>query len=131
MKKIATLCCTLLLTASFTTPVLAANPVKTDMKAMSQSLRAAAQADDAAAMKASLVKLRDYAAHARDQVPDDLQEQAADSPARKTYTEGMNKLLQQIDDAIGQLDAGKLDEAKATLDAIKQTRSEYHGKLKV
>ena len=52
MKKIATLCCTLLLTASFTAPVLAANPVKNDMKAMGKSMRAASEAEDAASMKA-------------------------------------------------------------------------------
>ena len=59
MQKLATLCCALLLSSSFAVPVLAANPVKTDMKAMSQSLRAAANADDAAAMKDSLTKLRE------------------------------------------------------------------------
>lgn len=131
MKKIATLCCTLLLTASFTTPVLAANPVKTDMKAMSQSLRAASQADDAASMKAALTKLREYSVHAKEQIPPDFKDQPADGPERKAYVEGLDTLIKQIDDTIGLLDAGKLDEAKAALDGMGQTKREYHKKLKV
>ena len=131
MKKIATLCCTLLLTASFTAPVLAANPVKTDMKAMGKSMRAASEAEDAASMKAELTKLRGYAAHAKTQTPPDFKDQPADGPERKAYTEGMTKLIKQIDDAQALLDAGKLEEAKAATAAMKQTRSEYHTKLKV
>ena len=131
MKKIATLCCTLLLTASFTAPVLAANPVKTDMKAMSQSLRSASQADDAAGMKAALTKLREYSVHAKEQIPPDFKDQPADGPERKAYVEGLDTLIKQIDDTIGLLDAGKLDEAKAALDGMTQTKREYHKKLKV
>ena len=131
MQKLATLCCALLLSSSFAVPVLAANPVKTDMKAMSQSLRAAANADDAAAMKASLTKLREYSVHAKTQVPPDFKDQPADGPERKAYVEGLDKLIQQIDATIGLLDAGKLDEAKAALDEMAQTKKEYHKKLKV
>lgn len=45
--------------------------------------------------------------------------------------EGLDKLIQQIDATIGLLDAGKLDEAKAALDGMTQTKKEYHKKLKV
>ncbi len=131
MKKIATLCCTLLLTASFTAPVLAANPVKTDMKAMGKSMRAASEAEDAASMKAELTKLRGYAAHAKTQTPPDFKDQPADGPERKAYVEGLETLIKQIDDTIGLLDAGKLDEAKAALEGMAQTKKEYHQKLKV
>ena len=131
MQKLATLCCALLLSSSFAVPVLAANPVKTDMKAMSQSLRAAANADDAAAMKASLTKLREYATDAKTQVPPDFKDHPPDGPERQAYVEGLDKLIQQIDATIGLLDAGKLDEAKAALDGMAQTKKEYHKKLKV
>lgn len=131
MKKIATLCCTLLLTASFTAPVLAANPVKNDMKAMGKSMRAASEAGDAASMKAELTKLREYSVHAKEQVPPDFKDQPADGPERKAYVEGLDSLIKQIDGAIGLLDAGKLDEAKAALEGMGQTKKEYHKKLKV
>jgi len=131
MKKIATLCCTLLLTASFTAPALAANPVKTDMKAMGKSMRAASEAEDAASMKAELTKLREYSVHAKEQVPPDFKDQPADGPERKAYVEGLDILIKQIDGAIGLLDAGKLDEAKAALEGMAKTKKEYHHKLKV
>jgi soluble cytochrome b562 len=131
MNKIATLCCTLLLTASFTAPVLAANPVKTDMKAMGKSLRAASEANDAAGMKAELTKLREYSVHAKEQIPPDFKDQPADGTERKAYIEGLDILIKQVDDAIALLDAGKLDEAKAALDGMVKTKKEYHKKLKV
>jgi len=131
MNRLVTLCCTLLLTASFTAPALAANPVAQDMKAMNKQFKAAVRADNPTDIKASLLKLRDYSVHARTLMPPDLKTQPADSPERQTYVEGMDKLLKQIDGAIALCDAGKLDEAKAVLDEINQNRHLYHKKLKV
>ena len=69
--------------------------------------------------------------HAKEQIPPDFKDQPADGPERKAYVEGLDTLIKQIDDTIGLLDAGKLDEAKAALDGMTQTKREYHKKLKV
>lgn len=58
-------------------------------------------------------------------------DQAADSPARKTYTEGLDTVIKQVDDANALIDAGKLDEAKAAIKEINTTRKTYHKKLGV
>lgn len=131
LKKIATLCCSLLLASTVLTPAMAENAVKADMKGMAKSYKAATKADDAATLKQELTKLREYAVKAQGEVPPDFKDQPADGPERKAYTEGMTKLIKQIDDAQALLDAGKLDEAKAATAAMKQTKSEYHTKLKV
>ena len=131
LKKVATLCCSLLLASTALTPAMAENAVKTDMKGMAKSYKAATKADDAATLKQELTKLREYAVKAQGEVPPDFKDQPADGPERKAYTEGMTKLIKQIDDAQALLDAGKLDEAKAATAAMKQTKSEYHTKLKV
>ena len=131
LKKVATLCCSLLLASTVLTPAMADSGVEVGMKGMAKSYKAANQADDAAALKQALTQMREYAVKAQGEVPPDFKDQAADGPERKAYTEGMTKLIKQIDDAQALLDAGKLDEAKAATAAMKQTKSEYHTKLKV
>lgn len=123
--------CSLLLAGALINPALAENAVKSDMKAMSKSYRAASDATDAASLKQELTKLREYAVKAQGEVPPDFKDQPADGPERKAYTEGMTKLVKQIDDALTLLAAGKFDEAKAATAALKATRKEYHTKLKV
>ncbi len=131
MNKIAMLCCSLLVGASLTAPVLADNPVANDMKVMGKSLRAAAGASDAAGMKTALEALKKAATDARGQVPPDYKSQAADGPERKAYVEGIDILLKQVADAEALIDAGKLDEAKAAIKAMNDTKKTYHQKLKV
>ena len=131
LKKVATLCCSLLLAGTVLTPAMADSGVEAGMKGMAKSYKAATKADDAAALKQALTKMREYAVKAQGEVPPDFKDQAADGPERKAYVEGMTKLIKQIDDAQALLDAGKLEEAKAATAAMKQTRSEYHTKLKV
>ena len=89
------------------------------------------KADDAASLKQELQKMRDYAVKGQAAVPEKLAKEPATSPDRQTYTEGMSKLVKQIDDALALLDAGKFDDAKKATEALHQTKHEYHGKLKV
>ena len=130
-NKVMTLCGALLLVGAMATPAMAENAVKSDMKAMTKSYKAASKAEDAASLKQELTKLRAYAVKAQGDVPEDFKNEPADGPNRKVYTEGMTKLVKQIDDALALLAAGKLDEAKAATAALKETRKEYHTKLKV
>ena len=95
-NNVMTLCGALLLVGAMATPAMAENAVKSDMKAMTKSYKAASKAEDAASLKQELTKL-----------------------------------VKQIDDALALLAAGKLDEAKAATAALKETRKEYHTKLKV
>ena len=131
MNKLASLCCTLLLSASVAAPMLAHASVEGDMKAMSKALRAASSASDAAGMKAGLADLKNATLKAKTEVPGGLKDQATDSPARKTYTEGLDNVIKQVDDANALIDAGKLDEAKAAIKEINTTRKTYHKKLGV
>lgn len=131
MKRLTTLCVTLLLATGLSTPVLANNPVYQDMKAMNKEYKTATHADTAADLKATLLKLRDYTVQAQNQVPPDFKDQPADGPERQAYVTGMNTLLTQIDQAIRLCDAGQLDEAQAMLDEINRTRRSYHKKLHV
>lgn len=130
-NKVMTLCGALLLAGAMATPAMAEDAVKSDMKAMSKSYKAASKAEDAATLQQELTKLREYAVKAQGEVPEDFKSEPADGPNRKVYTEGMTKLVKQIDDALALLAAGKLDEAKAATAALKETRKEYHTKLKV
>ena len=129
MNKFALLCCTLLLTASV--PALAESAVEESMKGIVHSYKAAMKADDAASLKQELQKMRDYAVKGQAAVPEKLAKEPTTSPDRQTYSEGMTKLVKQIDDALALLDAGKFDEAKKATKALQQTKHEYHGKLKV
>lgn len=131
LKQVMMASCSLLLAGALLNPVMAENAVKSDMKAMSKSYRAASDASDAAALKQELSKLREYAVKAQGEVPPDFKDEPADGPNRKIYSEGMTELVKQIDDALALLDAGKFDEAKAATAALKATRKEYHTKLKV
>lgn len=94
MNKIASICCTLLFSASMAVPLLAHASVEADMKAMSKALRSASTATDAATMQSSLAALKEATLKAKSDVPDGMKDQAADSPARKTYTEGLDSVLQ-------------------------------------
>ena len=89
------------------------------------------QAIRAAGMKAGLADLKNATLKAKAEVPGGLKDQAADSPARKTYTEGLDNVIKQVDDANALIDAGKLDEAKAAIKEINTTRKTYHKKLGV
>ena len=131
LNKVMMASCSLLLAGALINPAMAENAVKSDMKAMSKSYRAASDATDAASLKKELTKLREYAVKAQGEVPPDFKDQPADGPERKAYTEGMTKLVKQIDDALALLDAGKFDDAKKATEALQQTKHEYHGKLKV
>ena len=131
MNKIASICCTLLFSANMAVPLLAHASVEADMKAMSKALRSASTATDAATMQSSLAALKEATLKAKSDVPDGMKDQAADSPARKTYTEGLDSVLQQVDAAKALIDAGKLDEAKAAIKAINDTKKSYHQKLGV
>lgn len=131
MKKSSLLFTTLMLVAGFSLPVHAENAVQADMKAMGKSYKAATKANDIASLKTELTVLRDAAKKAQTDVPVDLQKQAADSPQRKVYSEGIGKLLEEIDAALALANAGKLPETKAALDKIKTLQRDYHKKLGV
>ena len=131
MKKYAALIFGLLLATGIVLPAQAASEVKADMKIMKKSFTAATKANDIATLKTELTALRDTVKKVQTEVPSDFKNQPADSPDRKTYSEGIDKLLNEINSALALADAGKLSEAKDALNKIKELQREYHKKLGV
>jgi len=129
-QTLPALCASLLLAAGlFSTPVLADSPVELDMQAMAKAFKAASHADDAAQLQASLEQLKAAATHAKGEVPEKFKDEAADGPNRQAYQQGLDQLIGQVDQALGLLKDGKLDEAKALLEEINSTKRTYHKKL--
>lgn len=127
MKKTTLLFCSALLASTLSVTAYADDEVKIGMKTMGKSFTTAEKSDDLTVIKKELATLRESTTQTQKLVPDHLKKQPADSAERKLYTEGMTKLLTQIDTALA---TSKLDEAKTALANIKATRNEYHKKLK-
>ncbi|PWC12708.1 cytochrome B562 [Brenneria roseae subsp. americana] len=130
MNRITKACFSVLLAGSLMMPVLANATAAADMRAMQQSYISASKADDAATLKAALTTFRENVTSAKTQIPPDFANQSADDPDRKAYVEGLDKVLQKIDDALTLADEGKLKEAKASISDIALLRNEYHKKLR-
>lgn len=113
-------------------PVLAADiDVGDQMKLMSKSYRAVMQDKDIKAFQTDLANLRAAAVTAKAGVPGGMEKLAADSQPRKTFVEGMDKLIQQIDVTKKYADEGKLPEAKQEAAKLKALMKSYHTQLKV
>lgn len=131
MKKTALLFCSALLTAALSVTVQAADSeVQTTMKSIGKNFTAAEKSDDLAAIKVELAAMRESVIQVQKLVPEHLKKQPADSADRKLYSEGLAKLLTQIDAAQASANSGKLAETKVALANLKATRNEYHKKLK-
>lgn len=130
MKKTALLFCSALLATALSVTAQADNEVKTTMESIGKSFGTAEKSDDLAVIKAELATLRESVTLVQKLVPEHLKNQPADSADRKLYTEGLAKLLTQIDAAQAAANSGKLGETKVALANLKATRNEYHKQLK-
>ncbi|WP_192458737.1 cytochrome b562 [Musicola keenii] len=125
MKKTIIAMCLAISASAALLPVSGIAAVRDEMSAMQKSYKAASNANDAATLKAELLKLKEHATKAK------ADPQANKGAESAVFNEGLSKLLKQIDDAIALVDAGKLEQAKAATDELKKTRAEYHKKLGV
>lgn len=113
-------------------PALAADiDVGDQMKLMGKSYRAVMQDKDTKSMQTDLANLRAAAVTAKAGVPGGMEKLAADSQPRKTFAEGMDKLILQIDVTKKYADEGKLPEAKKEAAKLKVLMTSYHKQLKV
>ena len=109
----------------------AAVDVEDAMKDMSKSYRLVMKDTDAASLKKDLSTLRAAAVTAQSGVPGNIKDKSEGSAERKTFAEGMQELIDQIDVASKLADEGKVPEAKAEAAKLKDLMKEYHSKLGV
>ncbi|WP_165313726.1 cytochrome b562 [Vibrio ziniensis] len=117
MKKLLTLGLGLLLS----TQLFAADfDLKATMKQMKQAFKQAAQAETIEDMQQPIIDLNELVEQAK----------LGDYPPEKKniYLEGFNKLTVTLEKIESELQAGKLEEAKASLKNIDSLREEYHDK---
>ena len=132
MKKcVAFISSVLISSAVLLAPAFAAVDVEDAMKEMGKSYRLVMQDNDAASLQKDLATLRAAATNAQSAIPGNMKKQAADSADRKTFAEGMQKLIDQIDAASKLANEGKIPEAKAEATKLKDMMKEYHSKLGV
>ncbi len=132
MKKcVAFISSVLISSAVLLAPAFAGVDVEDAMKEMGKSYRLVMQDTDAASLQKDLATLRAAAAQAQSAVPDRMKKQAADSADRKTFTTGIQELIDQIDVASKLVNEGKVPEAKAEAAKLKDIMEEYHSKLGV
>ena len=126
MKKIVSLICCLILSLGLASMAQAEVSVKAEMRAMGQSLKSADAAIDIATFKKELIAVRDIAKKSQLKI----QASREQGSPEKTYLEGIGKLIAALDDSIALADAGKFDAAKASLNRVKELRTEYHKKMR-
>lgn len=131
MKKSLTLLSALLASTILIAPAFAAVDVEDAMKDMSKSYRLIMKDSDAASLKKNLTTFRAAAVEAQSGIPGKMKKQPADSAERKTYAEGIQKLINQVDVASKLADEGKVPEAKAEAAKLKDLMKEYHSRLGV
>lgn len=132
MKKcVAYISSVLISSAVLLAPAFAAVDVEDAMKEMGKSYRLIMQDNDAASLQKDLTTLRAAAAQAQSAVPGNMKKQSADSADRKTFAEGMQELIDQVDAASKLANEGKIPEAKAEAAKLKDIMKEYHSKLGV
>ena len=132
MKKcVAYISSVLISSAVLLAPAFAAVDVEDAMKEMGKSYRLIMQDNDAASLQKDLTTLRAAAAQAQSAVPGNMKKKSADSADRKTFAEGMQELIDQVDAASKLANEGKIPEAKAEAAKLKDIMKEYHSKLGV
>ena len=98
MKKCVTFISSVLISSAvLLAPAFAVVDVEDAMKEMGKSYRLVMQDNDAASLQKDLATLRAAATNAQSAIPGNMKKQAADSADRKTFAEGMQKLIDQID----------------------------------
>ena len=132
MKKCVTFISSVLISSAvLLAPAFAVVDVEDAMKEMGKSYRLVMQDNDAASLQKDLATLRAAATNAQSAIPGNMKKQPADSADRKTFAEGMQKLIDQIDAASKLANEGKIPEAKAEATKLKDMMKEYHSKLGV
>ncbi len=114
---------------AFSFCTLAAASVSDQMRAIGKSIGAAETSQTSEALTPELQKIR---AAAEAAMKEALPAKVAGKPddVVKDYQKGYTLLIEQADQAIGFSKAGKLDEAKALLAKMKDTRNEFHKKYR-
>ncbi|MCB6182101.1 cytochrome b562 [Leeia sp. TBRC 13508] len=125
MKKgLAILSSAILSCALFANAAFAASEMESTMKDMKKSYKAAAADSDTTALAKNLKAFRTAVEKAKTtKLPSKYD--------KKTFDEGITKLLAGLDNVDKLVAANKVPEAKAELDKLRSLMKEYHKKLKV
>ncbi|ECC1695652.1 cytochrome b562 [Salmonella enterica subsp. salamae] len=111
-----------------TMPAMAS--LQSDMQILAKNLAVIEKSNDAAELKRALQNMRSATLTAREEIPLSLYGKKASSPEMKDYQQGYDVLISQIDLAVGLVDKGKIAEAKAVAEKLKETRNNWHMKYR-
>lgn len=107
-----------------------ADDLNADMDILNANLHTVLNTDDVAEMQNALSTMRAAALAAQQATPPQLDGLAPDSPERQEYRYGLDLMIGQIDGALRLVAEGKIPEAKAAAEDVRQTRNRWQQKFR-
>lgn len=110
--------------------VWASGDLEVDMKRLAKSTMAFAEATDAQQAKKQLGIMRKAALSSKKSLPHKLEKLPPEDEQVKSYQQGLDLLLTEIDQLIVLVEQGQLEQAKVQGVNLVKIRNEYHQKFR-
>ncbi len=115
---------------AFSQGVWASGDLEMDMKRLAKSTMAFAEAKDAVQAKKQLLIMRKATVASKKSRPHKLERLPAEHEQVKSYQQGLDLLITEIDKLIVLVDQGKLEQAQSQGMSLVKIRNEYHKKFR-